>query len=244
VKHIVLLLILGLPVGLRAQTPVQIKYECTPEDVDAFGLNCTEEEPCQVLLELGSVEAIGGRLMVAGNLHTRTTTLFSLLLASDDSGVTWSEPSPRMRYSALEQIQFFDGQNGWVSGESVDPLPRNAFMMLTNDGGRTWRQRPLFEDAKYGTIAQFQFSSPSTGELVLDSSQGKTVRQELYETQTGGESWELKEKSSARLRLSATHATNFHLIADARTGTYKVERGVGKNAETIANFVIHVADCH
>ena len=229
---------------LSAQTPIQIKYECTPEDIDAFGLNCTDEEPCQILLELASAEVMGGRMMVAGNLHTRTSTLFSLLLASDDSGVTWTEPSPRLRNSSLEQIQFFDGLNGWVSGESVDPLPRNAFMLLSNDGGHTWRQRPLFEDTKYGTIAQFQFSTPASGELVLDASQGKTVRQELYQTQTAGESWELKEKSGARLRVNGTHVSALHLTADAKAGTYKLERGTGKNADAVASFAIHVADCH
>lgn len=247
-KPFALFLILSSGFGLFSQTPaqipIQIKYECTPEDIDTFGLNCSEEEPCQVFLELSSAETIGGRLMAAGNLHTKNFTLFGLLLASDDSGVTWTEPAPRIRNAALEQIQFFDGQNGWVSGVSVDPLPRNAFMLLSNDGGRVWRQRPLFDDTKYGTIAQFQFSAPSTGELVLDASQGKNVRHELYQTQTGGESWELKEQSSTRLRLSATHVSTLRLVPDAKAGVYKLERGSGKSAEMLASFAIHVADCH
>ena len=229
--------------NLCAQAPIRIPYECTPQDVDAFGLNCSDEEPCQIFLELTAAESIGGRLMMVGNLHTRTVTMFSLLLASDDGGSTWAEPTPRIHNAALDLIQFFDGQNGWASGESIDPLARNAFMLVTHDGGRIWRQRPLFDDTKYGTIAQFHFTSPSAGELVLDASQGKATRQERYETQTGGESWELKEKGTARLRLNNTHVSDLHLAADAKAGTYKLERGTGKAAQPIASFVIHTADC-
>ena len=72
---------------------------------------------------------------------------------------TWTEPSPRLRNAALEQIEFWDAQKGWISGESIDPLARNPFLMLTTDGGHTWRQKLLLDDEKYGTIAQFHFDS-------------------------------------------------------------------------------------
>jgi photosystem II stability/assembly factor-like uncharacterized protein len=238
-------LLLSLVVGLHAESAVT--YDCPAKDIELFGLNCTDEEPCAVLLELTSAEAAGNRVLVAGNLHTRDATLFSLLLASDDNGLTWTEPAPRLRNAALEQIEFWDPQTGWISGESIDPLARNPFLMLTADGGRTWRQKLLLEDEKFGTITQFHFDSKTNGELVVDAGQGKTVRQELYASMTGGESWELKEVSNKPLRLKGTRPTNqsgWRVRADAPHGAYLVERGAGRNWEMVASFPIHVADCH
>lgn len=232
------------PVGV---TPASVTYECPPADVEQFGLNCSEDQPCPVFLELAAVEAVGSRVFITGNLHTRDTTLFSLLLASEDGGITWTEPTARLRNAALEQIEFFDPQTGWISGESIDPLSRNPFLTITTDGGKTWRQKPLLDDTKYGTIAQFHFDSKSNGELVLDASQGRTTRQELYETMTGGESWEVKQMSNKPLKLKNSRSADqagWRVRADAANGTYRLERGGGRNLETVATFPIHVTDCH
>jgi hypothetical protein len=244
VKAAILLSIFTLT--LAGQASVRIPYDCSPEDIDALGLTCTEDEPCAVFLELASAEAAGGRLFVSGNLHTGNTTLFGILLASDDGGATWTEPQARIRNGALEQIEFLDLQTGWVSGESIDPLARNPFLLLTGDGGKTWRQRLLSEDAKFGVIAQFHFDSKTSGELVLDASQGKTTRQELYETMTGGEGWELKQVSDMPLRLKNARnpgQASWRVRADAASDTYRLERGGGRTWETVTSFAIHIADC-
>src|SRR5579871_2423135 len=174
---------------LPAQTPVKVEYSCTPEDIDSFGLACSAEDPCAVFLELSSVEAVGAKLFVAGNLHTERTTLYSVVLASEDGGATWTEPHKRMRASALEQIQFVDFANGWISGQVIEPLPKDPFMLITADGGKTWRQKPMFEDSRFGSVAQFWFESKTSGELVIDHA----PKHEVYQTNTGGENWELKE---------------------------------------------------
>ena len=235
-----------LALRLAAQTPVNVAYECTPQDVETFGLTCSEERPCPVFLELAFVGAAGNRVFVTGNLHTRDTTLFSLLLASEDDGATWTEPMERLRNAALEQIEFFDQQTGWAAGESVDPLARNPFMLLTSDGGKTWRQKPLLDDTKYGTIAQFHFDSLTSGELVLDTSQGRATRQELYGTMTGGESWEVKQVSNTPLRLKnarPANASGWRVRADSANGTYRLEKGGGQNWTPVASFKIRVAEC-
>ncbi len=238
-------LLLSCVIGLRAESPVA--YDCPPEDIEQFGLTCSEEEPCTVLLELAAAEAVGSRIIVTGNLHTRNATLLSLLLVSEDGGVTWTEPVIRMRNAAFEQIEFWDGQTGWVSGESINPLARNPFLMLTNDGGRTWRPKLIVDDEKFGTIAQFHFSSISGGEAVIDSSSAKSVHQELYETQTGGESWELKETANQPFHLKGTRMPNqagYRVRADAAGGAFLLERGGGKTWDKVTSFPIHVADCH
>ena len=238
-------LLLSLGIGLRGESAVN--YDCPSEDIEQFGLTCSEDEPCTVLLELASADAEGNRIVVTGNLHTRDATLLSLLLVSDDGGVTWTEPLIRMRNAALEQIEFWDGQTGWVSGESINPLARNPFLLLTTDGGRTWRPKLIVDDEKFGTIAQFHFSSVSNGEVVIDNSTKKSVHQELYETQTGGESWELKETANQPFHLKGARTPNqagYRVRADAAGGAYLLERGGGKNLEKVASFPIHVADCH
>jgi hypothetical protein len=153
---------------LCAQTPVKIDYACPPEDINSFGLACSAEDPCPVFLELTAVEAVGAKLFLAGNLHTQNATLRSILLTSDDGAKTWTEPFERIRAAAFEQIQFADFANGWVSGQIIEPLPRDPFVLLSTDGGKTWRQRPVFEESRIGTIADFWFESRTAGEMVID----------------------------------------------------------------------------
>src|SRR5579871_1869870 len=244
VRAIAALLICAL--GLAAQAPVHLEYLCPPEAIESFGLTCSPEDPCPVFLELAGVEAVGSRLFLTGNLHTASTTLFGILEMSDDGGQTWTEPVPRQRFTALDQIQFIDFAHGWISGQRNEPLPRDPFMMLTEDGGKTWRNRPLFDDEKFGSISQFWFDSRSTGELVFDRSQGTTIRQELYGTMTGGENWEIKETSNRALRLSRARPRDsaaWRVRVDAPTKTYRVERRSESKWESVASFVVQVASC-
>jgi photosystem II stability/assembly factor-like uncharacterized protein len=176
----------------------------------------------------------------------KTITLYGVLLASDDDGVTWTEPQARIRSAALEQIEFLNPQNGWITGVAVDPLARNPFVLVTGDGGRTWQQKPVLEDTKYATIGQLHFDSVSHGELVLDVPQPKGIRQELYETQTGGESWELKQVNNAPIQLKNVRSvaqSGLRLRADAATGAYIMERGSGTAWKRVASFAVHIADC-
>jgi photosystem II stability/assembly factor-like uncharacterized protein len=229
-----------------AQDPIRVAYECTEADADAFGLTCTMDDPCPVFLELAGAGMAGNRIVATGNLHMKTITLYGVVLASDDDGVTWTEPQPRIRSAALEQVQFINAQNGWIAGVAVDPLARNPFLLATADGGRTWQQKPVLEDTKYATIGQLHFDSASHGELVLDVPQPKGIRQELYESQTGGESWELKQVNNAPIQLKSAHgaAQNpLRIRTDATSGTYVLERGSGAAWRRVASFAVRVADC-
>jgi len=251
VRSVVLLAIFLLPLStltLSAQTPVRVPFDCSPEQAEAFGLNCSEDQPCPAYLELASAAGAAGRVFVAGNLHTSDTTLFSLLLASEDGGLTWTEPAPRLHNAALEQIEFLDVQTGWISGESIDPLTRNPFLLMTADGGKTWRQKVLFEEAKFGAIAQFHFTSKNDGEILLDLTQGKAKRTESYSTHTGGESWELQGRGSAVRLATPPRPSEWRVRADASSATYRVEHlanPAGSRVwESVASFAVHVTDCH
>jgi photosystem II stability/assembly factor-like uncharacterized protein len=245
VKAVAALLTCALAVS--AQSPIHIDYACTSEDEDSFGLSCSPEEPCPVFLDLASVDAAGTTLVVAGNLHTERTTLWGILLQSDDGGKSWTEPLKRLRAAAFEQIQFLDFGYGWVSGEIIEPLPKDPFLLLTTDGGKTWRQHPLFEDSRFASVAQFWFDSRTTGKLVLDHPQGgATPRHEVYETNTGGESWELNQVTDKPVNVKGAgprEAATWRVRAEASSKTYRLERRGSPNWETVASFVIHVTDC-
>jgi hypothetical protein len=223
-----------------ALSPAQtkIEYACPAEDVDSFGLSCSNEDPCPVFLELTSAEGVGAKIFVAGNLHTRSTTLYSILLVSEDGGKTWTEPHKRLRAAALEQIQFIDFSTGWASGQLIEPLPRDPFFLMTTDGGKTWRQKAVFEDSRYGSIAQFWFDSKTTGQLVIH----RGSKHELYQTNTGGESWEVREVTTQAIKLKGAGANpTWRLRADGKV--FHLERRGSPNWEVVADFAIHVGDC-
>jgi Photosynthesis system II assembly factor YCF48 len=227
-----------------ADPPVKIEYACPAADVDSFGLSCSTEDPCPVFLELSSVDAIGSALFVTGNLHTQSSTLYAALLSSEDGGKTWTEPIKRLRAAVLEQIQFVDFTNGWISGQTIEPLPRDPFLLLTTDGGKTWRQHSIFEESRFGSIAQFWFESKTAGELVVDHSERGAVRHEVYQTNTGGESWEVKESTTKPVTLKgAKEQSTWRIRADAGSKAYHLERRGSPNWELVASFTIHVADC-
>src|SRR5438105_3325697 len=114
-------------VALRAQAPppilnntgkpMTVPFECTEDDMQWAGMSCTEEEPCPAYFELTAAEPVGDKIFAAGNLHSNTVTLYSILLGSDDAGKTWREVHPRIRGAGLDHIQFADFVNGWTSGE-------------------------------------------------------------------------------------------------------------------------------
>ncbi len=234
---------LVLAPALFAQEPPKIDNVCSPEDAEAVGLACSEEEPCAVFLELSSVEGFGANVFVTGNLHTVDTTIAGVLLASADGGKTWNEPVKRIRAAEIDQIQFADPQHGWAAGVKVNPLPRDPFLLATVDGGQMWHPIPLFEEPVLGAIQQFWFESPSRGQLVVDRSQGRTKRYELFQSATGGETWTLKEAGDRPMQIARAlpQGQNWRALADK--DSYRVERRTATGWETLALFAIHAGDC-
>src|ERR1700676_3719530 len=178
---------------------MHLAFECTEVDTQASGLSRSETDPCPVYLELANIEAVGNKLFLPGNLHTPTTTIYSILLATEDIGKTWSEPHPRIRSAGLDQIQFIDFQNGWISGANLQSAPRDPFLLLTTDGGKTWRERPIFEESRVAAIERFWFDTPANGTLLIDA-RLDNGKHELYETVTGGESWAIQKTSENPIR--------------------------------------------
>ncbi len=231
-----------------AGKPIAFPFRCTDDDIQWAGLTCSQNEPCPIYLELSALEASGDRIVAAGNLHSPEVTLYSVLLASEDGGRTWIEPAPRIRGAVLDRIQFLDPQTGWVSGHSNSPLPQDPFLMVTTDGGKTWRQRPVFSDTaedRLGMVQQFFFTGKDEGSLVIDRGQGSADdRWELYESPDGGNSWSIRQSSSKPISLKQAFVGGapWRLRADAATKAFHVER-LGQRWNTVAAFAVGAGAC-
>jgi photosystem II stability/assembly factor-like uncharacterized protein len=224
---------------------MRVPFDCTEADTQATGLSCSEEEPCPVYLELSNVDVAGNKIFLTGNLHTSNVTLYSILLATEDAGKMWGEPHPRIRFAGLDQIQFIDFQNGWISGANLQGAPRDPFFLLTTDGGKTWHQRPIYDETRVAVIERFWFDSRDNGSLLIDARLDNNSH-ELYESMTGGESWSLKQASASPIRFPHArelNAPSWRLHADAATHSFDLERSESGRWQKIASFLVNVGTC-
>jgi Uncharacterized protein related to plant photosystem II stability/assembly factor len=228
--------------------PMLAPFQCTEEDIQSFGLGCSEEEPCPIFLELSAFATVGNQLFVAGNIHSASSTLYSILLASADGGKTWREPFTRIRGASLDQIVFIDFEHGWIPGQIVNPLARDPFLLITGDGGKTWRRVSVFEDSRAGSIQRLWFDSRNAGTLIFDRGvSGDGPRYELYETATGGDNWMVREASDQpiqpkRAPLESEHA-DWRLRPDAATKSNRIEKRQAGRWSAVASFAVGLAPC-
>jgi photosystem II stability/assembly factor-like uncharacterized protein len=226
--------------------PLTIPFQCTEEDMQWAGMSCTFEEPCPVFLELAAVEAAGNSIFLSGNFHSSATTLYSLLLASSDAGKTWTEPHERIRGAGLDQIQLFDFESGWVGGQGLHPLPHDPFLLITQDGGKSWRRAPVFSENRFGSIVQFWFSSKKDGSVVVDRGQSTdSSRYERYETPNSGETWMIREAADQPIRLRRTAAADsvFRIRADGPTQSFRIEKRQGNGWTAVSAFLVRAGQC-
>jgi hypothetical protein len=224
---------------------MQVAIHCSEDDLLWAGLACTEADPCPAYLEISAVDGSGDWIVAAGNLHSESVTLFTLLLVSDDGGSTWREANERIRGAGLDGVQLGEGGAAWVSGAELFPLTQNPFLLITGDGGQNWRRAPLSADSGGGSIQEFHFEGPAHGLLVLDKGPGEgAARYERYETQDGGLSWELKESSDRPIGLaSAAQQPSWRVRADAPSRAFQIERRTGAQWTSVASFAFSAGAC-
>ena len=227
--------------------PMRVPVECSHEDLRALGLICPAARPCPVYLELDAIESAGGELFVAGNLHADDATLSSILLASDDGGTTWREPAARIGGAGLDLIQFLDLETGWASGESLGSYPRDPFLLLTRDGGKTWESRPVFAESRSGTIDFFHFDSKTHGQLWIGRplSGEPGSRYETYASEDGGQTWTLRDAGDKPFPKGSRPAPSgdYRLRTDRAIRACRVERRAPSGWHTVASFLVRAGEC-
>ena len=170
-----------------------------------------------------------------------------MLLGSEDNGQTWSEVHERVRGAGLDHIQFVDVATGWTSGLSFAPLPEDPFLLMTTDGGKTWRLHAIFNEPRFGSIQQFFFENRESGALVIDHGSGASGdRYELFETNDGGETWNIRETSVKSIRIKRAPAApnaDWRVRADGPTKSFHVERRQGQKWISLAAFTVSLGVC-
>jgi len=227
--------------------PMLVPFQCSEEDIHSAGLACSEDDPCQIYLELAATAATSSRIFAAGNIHAETATLYSVLLGSEDSGHTWREVHERIRSAGLDHIQFIDAENGFASGLSLSPLPQDPFLLITHDGGKSWRVSAIFSEPRIGSIVQFHFDGAKSGSLIIDRGPGGGGgdRYELYESQDGGDSWGIRQTSVKPLKLKSDPMANpdWRIRADAATKSFHIERRAGQRWTSESAFSVKLGIC-
>lgn len=224
--------------------PIRVPFACKSENLDWAGLACSDDDPCSIYLELNAVAAAGKSVFLAGDLHVESATLSSILLASNDGGLTWKEPAARIRGAALDQLQFYDGQHGWAAGETVYPLARDPFFLITSDGGESWRNRAVADEGGPGSIQRFAFDSPQHGEVLIDGGKGaEGGRYKRYESDTGGDSWSMRSATDSAPKMPGARAADADYRTVASKDVYRIEKRTGGNWSSIAAFAVGVASC-
>ena len=121
-----------------------------------------------------------------------------------------------------------------------------AFLLVSTDGGNTWREHPLFEQDQPGAVEQFWFDSLTSGLVLIDRGSGN--RHQLYRTMTGGTSWELERASADPVRFPAGRSKDatraWRLQPDARTSSWQIEKNLDDHWSRVAAFATEVAVCH
>jgi hypothetical protein len=228
-------------------TSMKVGYRCAEEDLQWAGMSCNED-PCPVFLELSAVSAKGRKILAAGNLHSGSATLSSILLQSDDAGATWKEQAARVRGDAIEQLQYLDSDHAWAAGETQYPLPRDPFVLMTTDGGASWREHPVGEEGSAGSVLRFWFDSAEHGEVIVDG--GKTAQSGRYlsfESETGGDTWKLSgtaDRPSAPRHAPATaEDPNWRIRTTKDGNAYQIENRGDDSWYPVASFLIETANC-
>jgi hypothetical protein len=229
------------PPLVNSGQPLRVPFACDRERFEEQGHVCLEDEPCVVYTEITAVRAEGSRYLVAGNFHTQSATMASLLLLSEDGGATWTEPYARVKMGSLEQVHFANAETGWISGHIIQSLSRDPFFLVTKDGGKTWRRRPIYSEPTIATLEGFRFDGAQNGEAVLFS-EGHSQR---WLTRNGGDTWQVSETSERRMTPPPPPEADpaWRSRSDAKLKAHVLERRDGTRFIPVASFLIESARC-
>jgi hypothetical protein len=229
--------------------PLVLPLECREDHLLRAGLVCNDVTPCILILELVAIGSLGDRVFIMGNVHSSAGTVSSVLLASDDGGTTWTEPTDRISGGSLEIFRSVGSERGWIGGQQWEadssPIP---FLLATRNGGGRWSRRDVWErDDRNGIVLEFDFDTETHGFLVIERTNTDVDPFELYETMTAASSWSIRELASdePEIPFDAMEVPDRRrLRGDASNGVYWVEERLGEDWKPLAAFASHVGTCN
>jgi hypothetical protein len=231
--------------------PLKLPLECRAEAFLRAGLVCSEEAPCDMLLELVDITQVQERVLLIGNIHTPSATIATVLLRSDDGGKTWTEPFERVDAAGLEMVQTLDAQHGWIGGQqTTQDHASSPFLLVTTDGGLNWVRRPIWsgDEDRHGAVIEIYFDEPQHGFVIIDRLTSEGDSYELYESMNSGLSWSIREISSEmptiRRRLVPNEQEKpWRLNEDRGAAAYEVERLVDGEWSKVSAFAGDLGPC-
>jgi photosystem II stability/assembly factor-like uncharacterized protein len=118
---------------------------------------------------------------VVGSISKNDRVVDSILVYTDDAGVTWQRQRAPSRFELIH-LDFVDDRHGWIVGAE-------GAILYTSDGGQTWNPQTTNTTA---TLYHIDFRNEKNGWAV-------GVRGTILRTTDGGQNWVAVES-----RVSAT----------------------------------------
>ena len=228
--------------------PLVVQLQCDGDHFQRAATVCSDAMPCELYLELTGVGQAAERVFLIGNVHTLSATVSSILLASDDEGMSWYEPYPRLA-AGFESIQFVEDEYGWIAGqESQLDSSSRPFLLRTSNGGVRWRRYDIWTDEdRSGAILDFYFDTEKHGLLSIDLLTSEIDSYELYESMNGGLSWGIRQISDRQAKLKniplVRRQLDWRLGEDGGKAVYVVERRRGEEWNAQVEFSVRVGTC-
>lgn len=143
----------------------------------------------------------------------------ALILMTEDGGATWREAYRSQRTWELTWKIAFPGRDvGYVTLQSYNPDPKVSarFVAKTVDGGRTWREIPLVDDAK---VREF-------GVGFIDDHRGFVgAMPGGFETTDGGATWRKVDFGNAVNKIRVLRSEGKVFLHAIGVGVYRLELG-------------------
>ncbi|MEZ5363841.1 MAG: hypothetical protein R2748_16250 [Bryobacterales bacterium] len=226
----------------------EIPAECDPARLSALGLPCSAASPCEMSLELTAAGEAGEAVIAIGDLYSPSATIASVVLRSDDGGASWTEAHERITGAALDELHFSGEENAWIVGRENIGGGQRPFLLASDDGGKSWRLRPIDEDEDFrGSVLQLRFDSPEHGFLILEKPTQKGDPYELRESFNGGRSWSLRQVTAERPALPGsrrrTPEPSVRVSEPAADNLFLVERREAGEWRTLGRFSAKAGVC-
>ena len=206
--------------------------------------------PVRFTSNSASVAPDGRKIFLAGNLHSTSATLASVLLQSDDARRHMERTSrahPRER--ARSDCSFTICEHGWAAGETQYPLPRDPFFLMTTDGGASWRQHLVGEEGSAGVgpalLVRFRAARRTDRRCGQERPQAAAIfptnpKPAAKAGHCAARAISCRSSGARRRRLRIPTGA----FAPAKDGkAYQIEQRAGEQVDAVASFLIEVANC-